>query len=92
MTPSPYGEDMSTTTTAQELAEAVAADGFAAHRAALAALFTNARRLGVTPILVDIAEDPSEARAVRERALGRVVVQYCRLVEAGDGDRTVSAA
>ena len=85
---------MSTTTTAtaaQELAEAVVADGFGVHRATLAAFLTHARRVGVTPILVEIAEDPTEVRPVRERALGRVVVQYCRLVEQQDGDRAQPA-
>ena len=70
-----------TSTAAQQLAEAVVVDGFGPHRAALAALFAEARRLGVTRILVDMASDPSEPRAARERALGRVVVQYSRLIE-----------
>ena len=71
-----------TPTAAQQLAESVVADGFGSHRAALAALFAGARRRGVDPAVVAIAADPTEPVVVRERALGRVVVDYCRLVEA----------
>lgn len=88
-----------TSTAAQELAEAVVADGFGAHRAALAALFAGARRRGVNETLVAIAADPDEITVVRERALGRVVVAYCATAERDDSppatialDRSARAA
>lgn len=61
---------------AQLLAEAVAADGFGAHRAALAALFAGARRRGVPETLVAVAADPHAPPVARQRALGRVVAEY----------------
>ncbi len=74
-----------TPTTAQQLAEAVVRDGFGSHRAALAALFAGAHRRGVTPVLVAVAADPAAPVPVRERALGRVVVEYCRILEHAEG-------
>lgn len=68
-----------TPTAAANLAEAVVADGFGSHRAELAALFAGARRRGVNPVLVAVAADPREPVVARLRALGRVVVEYCRL-------------
>ncbi len=72
-----------TPTTAIELAESVVEDGFGAHRAALAALAAGARRQGVSDVLVTIAVDPTEPRAVRERALGKIVARYANACEAG---------
>lgn len=77
---------------ASELAESVVADGFGAHRAQLAALFAGARRRGVNPVLVAVAADPTEPTVARLRALGRVVVEYCRLVDPRTGDTVGSAA
>ncbi len=71
-----------TPTAAQLLAEAVVADGFGSHRAALAALFAGARRRGVNETLVSIAADPDEVDVVRFRALGRLVVAYCAAASA----------
>ena len=79
-----YG-DVMTPTAAQALAESVVVDGFGSHRAALAALFAGARRRGVNPVVVAVAADPTEARVVRERALGRLVVEYSRLGDADAG-------
>ncbi len=73
-----------TPTTALNLAEAVVADGFGAHRAELAALFAGARRAGVRETLVSIAADPTEVDVVRLRALGRVVVAYSAAVGHAD--------
>ncbi len=70
-----------TSTAAQHLAESVVRDGFGSHRASLAALFAGARRRGVTPVLVAVAADPTAPIPVRERALGRLVVEYCRIIE-----------
>ena len=75
-----YGDGM-TPTAALQLAEAVVADGFGAHRPALAALFAGARRRGVNETLVSIAADPDEVDVVRFRALGRVVVEYTRAIQ-----------
>ncbi len=80
-----------TSTAAQQLAEAVVADGFGAHRAALAALFAGARRRGVNETLVTIAADPDEVDVVRLRALGRLVVAYCATTSA-PLDRTPAVA
>ena len=57
-----------------DLAHAVVATGFDANRPALADLVTTARRLGVRPVLADIVADTTAPRAVRERALGRLIV------------------
>lgn len=65
-----------TPTAATQLAEAVVADGFGAHRAELAALFAGARRRGLCETLIGIAADPSAPTVARERALGKIVVQY----------------
>lgn len=71
-----------TPTRAIQLAEAVVADGFGAHRAALGALYAGARRRGVNETLISIAADPTAPGVARERALGRVVVEYCRATPA----------
>lgn len=80
--------DRMTPTAATELAEAVVEDGFGSHRAALASLFDDARRHGVSETLVAIADDPSEPRPVRERALGMVVVRYVRAYDAAPDPRS----
>ena len=72
---SPYVGPM-TPTAATRLAESVVEDGFGAHRAALAALFADARRRGVGETLLVIAADPTAPTVVRERALGKIVVEY----------------
>jgi hypothetical protein len=68
-------------TAAQQLAESVVADGFGAHRRALESLVAAARRSGVSPVLVDVVADPAAPPVARQRALGRVVVAYCRHLE-----------
>lgn len=80
-----------TPTEALQLAEGVVADGFAAHRPALAALFAGARKLGVNETLVAIAAGPDEPSAARLRALGRVVVSYTRLQGEADDDGDANA-
>lgn len=77
-----------TPTAAQQLAESVVADGFDAHRAELAALLAAASHRGVNPLVVAVAADPAEPTVARLRALGRVVVEHCRLV--GNGVQTPS--
>lgn len=81
-----------TPTTAQHLAEAVVRDGFGSHRASSAALFAGARRRGVTPVLVAVAADPTEPIPARERALGRLVVEYCRILERTDDREYATSA
>lgn len=64
--------------TALELAEHVVTDGFVAQKDALTALYLTARQNDVSDVLVGVASDDTEPRAVRERALGRIVVQLAR--------------
>lgn len=64
--------------TALELAEHVVTDGFVVQQDALTALFCTARQHDVSDVLVTVASDDAEPRAVRERALGRIVVQLAR--------------
>lgn len=89
ITAASYGYRM-TPTAAQQLAEAVAVDGFGAHGTALGALFAGARRQGVNPVLVAVAADPAEPDVVRQRALGRVVVEYCRAGEVAFSTKSAS--
>lgn len=63
------------TDTALHLAESIVADGFDSLDTELAALLADARLADVSPVLVDVAGDRSAPTPVRERALGRVVVQ-----------------
>jgi hypothetical protein len=69
-----------------DLADAVAADGVAAHRPAVADVVACARGHGVRPVLVEILEDPSAPEAVHQRALGRLIVALCAPAPQG-GDR-----
>ena len=64
--------------TALELAEHVVIGGFVAQQDALTALYRTARQNDVSDVLVAVASDDAEPRAVRERALGRIVVQLAR--------------
>lgn len=66
--------DLPTTDQLTALAESVVADGFDAHRAAVADLVTAARRCGVRPVLAEAVADASAPRPVRDRALGLLVV------------------
>ncbi len=72
-----------TPTAAIQLAESVVEDGFAPHRAAIAALLAGARRRGVSETLVTVVGDPTAPRPVRERALGRLVFLYVRACPSG---------
>ena len=81
---SPY-VGLMTPTAALQLAEDVVADGFGPHRAALADLFAGARRRGVSAVIVGVAADPAAPTVARARALGRLVGEYCRIVEADAG-------
>ena len=75
ITTCPYGIDM-TSTTAQQLAESVVADGFAAHSTAVAAFLAASERRGADPVLLSIAGDAAEPEVARLRALGRLVVDF----------------
>ena len=66
------------TDTALHLAESIVADGFDSLDAELADLLAEARRSDVTSVLVDVAGDRSNPTPVRQRALGRVVVELSR--------------
>jgi hypothetical protein len=64
--------------TALHLAESIVTDGFDSLDAELAELLDEARRCDVSPALVEVAGDRSTPVPVRERALGRVVVELSR--------------
>ena len=66
------------TGTALHLAESIVADGFDSLDAELADLLAHARRSQVTSVLVEVAGDRANPTPVRERALGRVVVELSR--------------
>jgi hypothetical protein len=68
-----------------DLGHAVAADGVAAHRPAVAGLVAWARQHQLRPVLLDVLEDPTAPEAVHQRALGRLIVAIAR--SAGGGDR-----
>lgn len=69
------------------LAESVVADGFDAHRPAVADLVAAARDRGIRPILTGIVADTSAPRAVRERALGRLIVALAASTAPTPGER-----
>lgn len=73
------------------LAEAVVATGFDANRPAVADLVATARRLGVRPVLADIVADDGAPRPVRERALGRLVVELSAAIPAIAAPATTGA-
>jgi hypothetical protein len=77
MTSRSYAFNMAPTT-ALELAEHVVTDGFVVQNDALTALYRTARQNDVSDVLVTVASDDAAPRAVRERALGRIVVQLAR--------------
>ncbi|MGA9277991.1 hypothetical protein [Ilumatobacter sp.] len=64
--------------TALELAQHVVTDGFASQKDALTVLYRTAREQEVSGVLLEVVADEHEPRPVRERALGRIVVQLCR--------------
>ncbi len=64
--------------TALEIAESIVADGFDSLDAELAELLEDARRAEVSSVLVDVAGDRATPAPVRERALGRIVVELSR--------------
>lgn len=64
--------------TALELAHHIVLDGFDSLDAELAELLDDARRADVSPVLVDVAGDRATPAPVRERALGRIVVELSR--------------
>ncbi|MFK7918624.1 MAG: hypothetical protein AB8G14_11130 [Ilumatobacter sp.] len=63
---------------ALELAEHVVADGFDAQKDALTVLYREALERSVSGVLVEVAGDDAEPRPVRERALGKLVVEFSR--------------
>jgi hypothetical protein len=71
------------------LGAAVAADGPAAHDAALADLARRALAAGVDPVLCAVVADRSAPAVARERALGRIAVA---LAADPDGRRVHPAA
>ncbi len=66
------------TDTALHLAESIVADGFDSLDAELADLLAQASQDDVNPVFVEVAGDDSAPTPVRDRALGRVVVEMSR--------------
>lgn len=64
--------------TALEIAQSIVVDGFDSLDAELVELLDEARRADVSSVLVDVAGDQASPTAVRERALGRIVVELSR--------------
>lgn len=64
--------------TALSFAESVVADGFDSLDAELAQLLADARRSQVSTVLLEVAADGATPAPVRERALGRVIVELSR--------------
>ncbi len=69
---------ISTHSSPLRVAERVVADGFATHQHALDSLVDNARTRHVSDVLLEVVSDDHEPRPVRERALGRIVVELSR--------------
>jgi len=67
--------------TPQELAEAVADDGFDAHAEAVASLVADAERFGICGVLASITLDAHQPTVARERAFGRLVATYTQAIE-----------
>lgn len=86
----PYVEPMSNTTSPffDELAFAVAADGVAAHAAALRTLAERALASGVPARLVALLTDDTQPEVARQRALGKVLA----LLDNVDGTPETPAA
>lgn len=61
-----------------ELADHVVAQGFDSQKDALGVLYREARRRDVSQVMLDVTADDDAPRAVRERALGKLVMQFCR--------------
>ncbi|WP_420451004.1 hypothetical protein [Ilumatobacter sp.] len=73
---------------ATTIAESVVRDGFDARRHDVAELLDAARTAGVSDVLTDIVADEHEPRAVRERALGHVVLRLARSSRRDDAARS----
>ena len=63
------------------LAEAVTVDGFDAHADAVIAFVAETRRLRISDVLAAVALDRHQPLVARERALGRLIAAYCRVIE-----------
>ena len=70
-----------TPTTALHIAELVVADGFDVHAGDVDAVCDLARNHQVSDTLLSIVGDRDTAAPVRERALGRIVVEVSRDVQ-----------
>ncbi len=65
-----------------DLAETLATDGPVALHSELRSLIREARRHGVTPLLVTILADPSQPDVARQRAFGRILAELERPLSA----------
>jgi hypothetical protein len=71
-------QDRSTPARYAELADRLATHGPAALERELRGLIRDARRHGVTPVLVTILADPVQPDVARQRAFGRIVAELDR--------------
>ena len=71
-------EDQSRAVPYAELAERLATRGPAALQGELRRLIRDARRHGVTPLLVTILLDPDQSEVARQRAFGRILTELER--------------
>jgi hypothetical protein len=79
------------TDTVLQLAESIVADGFDSFDAELAGLLAEACRSNVSSVLVEVAGDRSAPTPVRERALGRVIVELFRTASRPASPRRVTS-
>ena len=73
-----HGADQSQSVPYAELADRLATHGPAALQGELRRLIRDARRHGVTPLLVTILADPAQPDVARQRAFGRIVAELER--------------
>ncbi len=66
---------------AEALLDAVVTDGFDPHSDLVAAFVSETQRLHISDVLAAVTLDRHQPLVARERALGRLVAAYCRIVE-----------
>lgn len=75
-----------------ELGRAVDEHGLAPHLTQVRALVRSARGLGISPVLCQVALDPSAPEAVRERAIARLIRRLATVTDLLQHDRAVVSA
>jgi hypothetical protein len=75
-----------------ELGRAVDENGLAPHLSGVRVLVRAARGLGVSPVLCQVALDPSAPEAVRERAVARLIRRVSAVTDLLQHGRTAASA